>query len=114
MSYMYNYDDQITIFIGKNAKNNWILFDKYKQLKDKSIFIAHLNSFSSGYAIIINNNQDKLTTRILKYVKMLLIKHSKISCHNIYKQIKIIYSNIKNVKKGKQLGEIIFLKEKIF
>ena len=90
-------DHNIEIYVGENANDNWDILDKANQ----NYIWMHLNNFSSPYIIINISNPNK---SILNYGASLCKLHSKFSKSN---KIKVIYTEVKNVKKGNKLGSAI-------
>tara|TARA_B100001093_G_C26223609_1_gene757177 strand:- start:55 stop:378 length:324 start_codon:yes stop_codon:yes gene_type:complete len=89
-------DENINIFVGENAKDNWELLDNANQ----NFIWLHLNNLSSPHVII--NSVDP-TKKTLRYAANLCKYHSKYSG---VKKLKIIYTTVKNVKKGIQIGSV--------
>ena len=90
---------------GENAKDNFELLDKFNLYPDYVWF--HLNSFPSPY-VIININKSELINNINKD---LLIKYACELCKNNskyknLKNLKIIWTTIKNLKKTENIGEV--------
>ena len=90
-------EHNINIKIGENAKDNWDILDNSLQ---NDIWM-HLDNFSSPYVIINNSNPHK---SVLNYAASLCKYHSKYS--NL-KKVKVIYTLVKNVKKGNKEGQAI-------
>ena len=91
---------------GENAKDNFDLLDKFNDYPDYLWF--HLNSFPSPYVIVnitkfelLNNNDKDL---LLKYACDLCKDNSK---YKNLKNLKIIWTPIKNLKKTENIGEVI-------
>ena len=87
-------EENITIKIGENSKDNWDLLDSSSQ---NDIWM-HLDNLSSPYVIINNQNPKK---SIINYAASLCKYYSKYS--NL-KKAKVIYTFVKNIKKGKKEG----------
>ena len=83
--------------LGQNARENHLIFDQ--ALKNDWWF--HLNDFPSGHLII--ESKDIIKDEI-KHAAFLVKDNSK---YKNLKKIKVCYTQIKNLKKGKTLGEII-------
>ena len=96
----------INYIIGENAQDNWDILNDAKQ----NWTWFHLDNFSSPYVIMneckkgIKNNKYEKT--YIEYIKMgcLLCKEN-----SKYKsqKVKVIFTNIKNVSKGKNIGEAL-------
>ena len=86
--------------IGKNAKENWDLFDNAEG--DDILF--HLKDDPSPYVIMeIGNNENN---EALKHGALLCKKYSKYR-DVVNKKIKVIYCEVRYLKKGRIIGEII-------
>lgn len=103
-------DEKYTIRIGSNAKDNWNLIDNsYPQ----DLWI-HLDEFPSAHVVISqeNNKQEDIIypNEIIlfgcNYCKS-YSKHGK----NLHK-VKIVYTQIMNLKKGKDIGSVIISEPK--
>jgi len=100
----------IIFYIGSNAKENWELLDKSKQINDNFIWF-HLNSFSSPYVIMyktideLNNifNKSEIDD-IYRFAANLCKQHSK---YKFLNNLKIVYSPLKKLSKGDNIGEVI-------
>ena len=95
----------IEYYIGENAKDNWDLFDKSKEINENYIWF-HLNSYASPY-VIMYATMDDIKTNIksyLNYGASLCLNNSK---YSYLRDTKIIYSELKKLKKGNKIGEII-------
>ena len=91
--------NEIQIVLGENSEENWELIEKFK---NKDVYWLHLNSFSSGHVIILTNN---IFDSLLKYSGNICRMYSK---YKNLKNIKICYTHLSNIKKGKDKGEVIF------
>ena len=91
--------NEIQIVLGENSEENWELIEKFK---NKNVYWLHLNSFSSGHVIILTNN---ISDSLLKYCGNICRRYSK---YKNLKNIKICYTHISNIKKGKDKGEVMF------
>jgi predicted ribosome quality control (RQC) complex YloA/Tae2 family protein len=95
----------ITYFIGSNAEDNWKIIDKSK-LDD---IWFHLSDYPSCH--VIANLSKKYNKKDQKYI----IKQGAILCKQnskfkSEKNIKIVYTNIKNIKKTDIVGSVNILK----
>ena len=93
--------NNINFRLGQNAKENHLLID-YADVND---WWFHLDSFPSGHCIV---ECDELTNDLCLYAGQLIKEHSK---YKNYKKLKVIYLQIKNVKKTKNPGEVTLLKK---
>ena len=90
-------DNNIVYKLGRNAKENFKLIDE--AILDNWWF--HLDDYPSGHCIIDSNTIDK---NMIIFAANLVKKYSKLkNCNNI----KIVYTQIKNIKKTKILGQVI-------
>jgi predicted ribosome quality control (RQC) complex YloA/Tae2 family protein len=105
---IYNLGD--TIFkVGQNAQENWDLVREC--LNDSSNIIGnskeflwfHLDEFPSAHVVILYEEPNH---EEINYACELLIQHSK---HSKFSK-KIIYTKIKNLKLGPDVGSVIFRK----
>ena len=97
--------ENIKYYVGRTAKENWELLDNAK--KDNPNYIwFHLNSFASPYVIMFstldNMNNDDINEYI-HYGANLCKEYSK---YKFLKDIKIMYTSIKNLSKTDKLGEV--------
>tara|TARA_B110000977_G_C11083852_1_gene493858 strand:+ start:3977 stop:4321 length:345 start_codon:yes stop_codon:yes gene_type:complete len=97
--------NDIKYYIGENALDNWNLFDNSNIINENYIWF-HLNSFASPYVIMyatineIKHEKDSY----LNYGATLCLANSK---YSYLKDTKIIYSELKKLKRGNVLGNII-------
>jgi predicted ribosome quality control (RQC) complex YloA/Tae2 family protein len=90
-----NYKD-IFFKLGKNAKENQLLIDT----SDSNFWWFHLDDYPSGHCVIESNAINKE----MRYFAANLIKQN-IKYKN--KRLKIVYTQIKNLKNTKTIGEVI-------
>ena len=96
-----------TISVGKNAKHNWELIDAANP--DDIWF--HVDSYPSSHIII--NLISISSTDFIKENKN-IIRECATTCKlkskaKDEKKVKIIYTQISNIKKGKDTGSVIIL-----
>jgi hypothetical protein len=102
------YND-IKFYIGENAKDNWKLLDDSKMINENFIWF-HLNSFPSSYVIMystideIKNNLENNIDDFLSFGANLCKENSK---YKFLKDIKIIYTSLKRLKKTDNVGEVL-------
>jgi len=97
------------IFIGKNAQNNWELFDN----SFPKYILFHVYPGFSSYIILKNNNYSKLRDiplQIIKRCSCLCKSHSNSKNLN---NVEIHYTFVENCKKGEKVGQVIMDKFKI-
>ena len=80
--------------VGKNAEDNWRIV---KESEDNWLWF-HLNSFPSAHLVIKDENPP--TEYILKAAN--IIKNN--SKYKHIKNIKIVYTHIKNLRLGEKVG----------
>ena len=93
--------DNYILYLGENAQENWDLLKN-----DKNSIWLHLNNFSSSHCIITNTNNN-YTKQIIMYGAQLVKLNSK---YKNMKNVKVVYTSLKNVKKGDKVGEVIIKK----
>lgn len=89
-------EKNVNIWIGESAKDNWDILDKSSQ---NDIWM-HLDNFTSPYVIIKDPDPHK---SILNYAAGLCKSHSK---HSNLNKVKVIYTLVKNVRKGEKEGSV--------
>ena len=106
----------VKYYVGQSAKENWELLSR----ADQSYIWFHLDSFSSPYVIMwssINNLEEIIkisvdissVNQFLYYGAELCKKYSK---YKNQRDIKIVFTDIKNISKGKKEGEAIIKNKK--
>ena len=95
----------VNIYVGRNAKQNWELLEN---ADDNDIWM-HLDKLPSCYVIIDSNSSSPINKTHIKYAAQLCVTYSKTKIPNDVKGIYYIYTNCKNVKKGKSTGEALLL-----
>lgn len=116
--YTRNYDDRIfDIIVGSNAKENWTIIDD----SDSFDLWLHIDDLPSCHVIIReklqkNNSLDTnnasnfgFPLNIINEAAILCKTHTKIKTTT---KVKIIYTTIQNIKKGKIVGEVNVSNEK--
>ena len=98
-------DRHVIIKVGESAEENWKLL---KSSSQKDIWF-HLDKHSSPYVIIKNDFKNHMSMSTLKYAAMLCKSHSKMKNVN---KVNVIYTQVKNLKKGKEVGSVIANKTK--
>ena len=104
------YYEDIIFEIGQNAKENWEIFEKNKEINCDYIWF-HLNSFPSSYVIMKRSilelsekyNKSQIDV-ILNYGANLCRLNSK---YHFLKDAKIVFTTLKKLKKGTKEGEVI-------
>ena len=96
--------DDINYYLGENDKENHLLIDVMK-LKDNKYWWFHLASFPSGHCIV---EATELTKKIIFNASNLVKSHSK---YIGYKNIKINYIQLYNIKKMNKPGQVLLIKK---
>lgn len=102
--------NNVNFYIGQNATENWELLDSSKKINENFIWF-HLNSFPSSYVIMystldklkIDNSQCDINN-FLTFGANLCRENSK---YKFLKDIKVIYTTVKKLKKTNKIGEVI-------
>ena len=102
---------EVTFRLGRNAKENHELIDD----ADPDDLWFHLEGYPSGHCILEvnqkeskeNSNNYNIDTVDIIFAANLVKSYSKLKNHN--KKLKVIYTPVKNLKKGKAKGEVIML-----
>tara|TARA_B100001248_G_C27149936_1_gene348507 strand:+ start:82 stop:399 length:318 start_codon:yes stop_codon:yes gene_type:complete len=92
--------NNINIILGGNAKENHLMIDN----ADGNDWWFHLDDYPSGHCIV---ETDVLTPELISEAAYFVKMNSK---YKSQKKIKVIYLQIKNIKKTKDIGEVILLK----
>jgi predicted ribosome quality control (RQC) complex YloA/Tae2 family protein len=95
-------ENNIKYKLGRNAKENFVLIDEAYKLND-NYWWFHLEDHPSGHCIVHTETIDK---SISQYAASLVKQYSKLKEQ---KKVKIIYTQIKFVKKNKTMGEVKLL-----
>lgn len=107
VNYPINYVINYAINIGKNAKHNWQLIDNSQP--DDIWF--HVDSYPSSHVIINLQNINscdfiRANKNIIQECALICKSKSKAKDE---KKVKIIYTTISNIKKGKDVGSVHIL-----
>lgn len=95
-------ENDIKYKLGRNAKENFELIDEAYKLND-NFWWFHLEDYPSGHCIVHTVLIDKT---IVQFAASLVKQYSKLKDQ---KKVKIIYTQIKWIKKNKTIGEVIIL-----
>ena len=97
------------IYVGTNAKENWELINN----SDPFDLWLHVDEQPSGHVIIkekiTNNTESNYPNQIISIAANYCKNQSK-SKNN--KKLKIVYTEVLNIKKGKEFGSVIVSKPK--
>ena len=88
--------------LGHNAKENFNLIDEATDI-NYNFWWFHLNAHPSGHCIVCCENLDE---EIILFASNLVKSGSKLKKQP---KVKIIYTQIKNIKKMKTIGEVQLL-----
>lgn len=94
--------DGCVFVVGRNARDNWTMLSQ----SEPSDMFVHLADSSSCYVIIVPKRRYETTMSDIIYACNLCKQYSKKNKSPIG-TTKIIYTDVKNVQKGKQTGEVI-------
>eukprot|EP00298_Acanthocystis_sp_HF-20_P003691 c14042_g1_i1.p1 GENE.c14042_g1_i1~~c14042_g1_i1.p1 ORF type:complete len:106 (+),score=39.54 c14042_g1_i1:56-373(+) len=86
------------ILIGEDAKDNWAILSSASQTD----LWFHVKNASSAYVIL--SPTDEISRGTLKECAALTKQHSKLKTT---KKCKIVWTEVKHVKKGKSVGQAI-------
>ena len=92
------------ILIGENAKENWKIIDE----SDNFDLWLHIDDKASCHVIIkeILNKNNAISLEYPRNVVIEASKYCKIYSNSKDDKIKIVYTIIKNITKGKVVGEV--------
>lgn len=97
-----NLEDKDYFFrLGESAKENHQLID----YADQNDWWFHLDNFPSGHCIV---DSVELNHQLINYAANIVKENSK---YRNLKNIKIVYLQVKNIKKTKNPGEVKLLKK---
>ncbi len=104
-------DQVFDIFIGTNQKENWEIIDN----SDSFDLWFHVDDLPSGH-VIIREQLNKLSNTLPIYPNQIIsIAANLCKSQSKYKdrtKLKIVYTQVGNLKKGKEIGSVIVSKEK--
>lgn len=93
-------NNDVDYIVGNDSKENWKILEN---ADDEDVWI-HLHNYSSPYVIL--KSYKTLDNKDLLYGGFICKKNSK---HKYIDNIKMVFSLVKHVKKGKCSGEVILL-----
>ena len=88
--------------LGRNAKDNFDLIDEAYQINE-NYWWFHLDNHPSGHCIVHSELLDKSD---YIYAALLIKQYSKL---REQKKVKIVCTQIKNIKKTKTLGQVVII-----
>ena len=98
----------IKIKYGKNAKENWDLIEN----ASPNDLWFHIDDYPSTHVILEYNESDNVNIEayINECVELCIEKTPKIKSYiPKLNKVKVIYTKVENIKKGKSVGEVIIL-----
>jgi len=102
-------DDGIVYWVGQSASDNWDILEKAKRSDGGSLWLwFHLDNLSSAYVIVCASRSELKAKGTLKQV----IHRAANLCKENGKysdipKVGVIYTELKNVKKGSKVGQVI-------
>ena len=100
----------INFYIGSNANDNWKILQDSININNNYIWF-HLNSFPSPYVIMHSTMEELKKNLTQNEVDDILFTGANLCKQNSkYKylnQLKIIYTSLKKLSKGSEIGEVI-------
>lgn len=101
-------NDKCNFFVGGNAKENWTLISN-SNLDD---IWVHLKDFSSSHVIVSVKNfcydNYDISVSDIMYACTLCKQFSKYK--NYDKKLDVVYTEVRNLKKGKVIGNVDIMK----
>lgn len=106
---------EFIIQIGTNAMENWNLIDK----SNHNDLWFHVEGYPSGHVVVkeitSNKNVEYKKDKLFGYPYSLIMECARL-CKNQSKlknsRCKIVYTNISNITKGKEIGSVLTKNEK--
>jgi predicted ribosome quality control (RQC) complex YloA/Tae2 family protein len=100
-------DEELTVIVGQSASDNWNIISEAKQYD----YWFHVKNKPSCHVILkLPSNKSCVSKQSLIYCGMLCKEGSKFA---EFKNIKIIYTKVKNVTKGEEVGSVYTKKDTI-
>lgn len=95
-----DYNSDLEVLVGQNAQDNWDIID----ISNQNDIWFHLENNPSSHVILkIPTDCKKIHKQTLLYCAMICKETSKFSHH---KKLTIIYTEIKNITKGIDIGSV--------
>ncbi|AYV78224.1 MAG: protein of unknown function DUF814 [Edafosvirus sp.] len=98
-------EQEITIYIGQSAEENWKLIDDASQ----NDLWFHVAEHPSPHVIIKVPEKAKVSPKTIKYAAVLCKQYSKLKS---MKKLSIMYTDIKHVTKADKVGSVTTSKTK--
>ena len=100
------------IFVGTSAKENWKLIDE----SDPFDLWLHVDEYPSGHVIIKERLTGKSELEVPDYPNLIIALGADYcksqSKYSHIPKLKIVYTLVANLKKGKEVGSVFISKEK--
>jgi predicted ribosome quality control (RQC) complex YloA/Tae2 family protein len=87
-----------TIYIGRNQEENDLIISKAKQTD----FWFHLADFPSCHVILSCDKKRPMNNKMIEYCAKLTKENTK----HKYRKVKVIYTQMKNIRKTKVKGQV--------
>lgn len=101
-------NNNCTFFVGRSARENWDLLER----AEPDDMWVHLADCPSSYVIIAlefcKDQMNEITPSDILYACALCKKYS-VKREYLHNQTKVHYTQVKNVNKGKSVGEAVLL-----
>ena len=97
-------ENDIKYKLGRNAQENFEIIDEAKKI-NTNYWWFHIENSPSGHCIVYTEQLDKA---IIQYAGNLVKQYSKLKNQ---KNVSIIYTQLKFVKKNKTIGEVTLVKK---
>ena len=94
------FDSALEVYIGQNAIENWKLIDRFY---NKNYMWFHLEDYPSCHVFVENDN---LSPEDIQQISEMCKDYTS-KCKN-KKDVKVCYTHISNIKKGKETGSVLF------
>jgi predicted ribosome quality control (RQC) complex YloA/Tae2 family protein len=103
-------DVKYIIKVGTSAKENWELIDN--SYPEDLWF--HLDEFSSAHVVVSQDTNSQEEIFYPNQIVLLASDYCKLNSANSKNlcKVKIVYTEIKNLKKGKEIGSVFISKSK--
>ena len=91
----------ISYIVGSDSEDNWRIIG----LAERESYWVHLKGYASCHVII---EIDEVEQEDLEYARELIL----LNTSKAPRTAEIVYSKVKNIKRGSKVGEVIIKKEK--
>lgn len=105
-------ENGIVYWIGENANDNWGILVNAKKETNGSLWLwFHLDNLSSAYVIICATRKELKDQGLLKTAVAKAANLCKLNGkYRDVPKVAVIYTELKNVKKGDKVGQVIVSK----